>query len=179
MQANIKLFSSYTKANNSTRYIAVLEDNTIWWYMPGKPWQASPMEGLPANIEITQIVGYAKGNDTRYVVLLADNTIWWYRPNAPWQLSPMEGLPENSKIKHLNVYLKQGYQTRYVVVLEDNTIWWYMPNSPWQSSPIEGLPTQATLHQADEMIADIDTMPMEIPNNETMPNSLSQENIEP
>jgi hypothetical protein len=31
---------------DETRYVAVLQDNTIWWFAPGVTWQATPMDGL-------------------------------------------------------------------------------------------------------------------------------------
>ena len=44
----IKLFESYLKLTDlSSRYVVVLEDNTIWWFAPGQPWAKSSMKGLP------------------------------------------------------------------------------------------------------------------------------------
>lgn len=38
----IKLLDSYLRGNDlSTRYVAVLEDNSIWWFAPGQEWQKS------------------------------------------------------------------------------------------------------------------------------------------
>jgi hypothetical protein len=137
---SIKLLTTYAKADGGTRYLAVLSDNSIWWYMPNSPWQTSTSEGLPKGVAITHIAAYVKkGGETRYVVVLEDESIWWYMPNSPWHQSPADGLPEGYKIRHFSVYVKNG-DTRYVVVLEDESIYWYMPNHPWQNSTTEGLP---------------------------------------
>lgn len=137
---SIKLLTTYAKADGGTRYLAVLSDNSIWWYMPNSPWQTSTSEGLPEGVAITHIAAYVKkGGQTRYVVVLEDESIWWYMPNSPWHKSPVDGLPVGYKIRHFSVYVKNG-DTRYVVVLEDESIWWYMPSHPWQNSTTEGLP---------------------------------------
>ncbi len=135
----IRLLTSYAKSDGSTRYVAVLEDNTMWWYMPGHPWQPSSMVGLPANKQIVQISAYLRKGDTRYVVVLDDQTIWWFMPNHQWQRSPLDGLPADYTIRQFNVYLKNG-DTRYVALLGDNSIWWYAPGHTWQNSTLDGMP---------------------------------------
>ena len=135
---HIKILQAYTK-NGDTRYVVVLSDNSIWWYMPNHAWQSSSLEGLPAHLDIVQLAAYTKADhSTRYVVVLSDNSIWWYMPDHAWQPSSVEGLPPNYVIKQFDVYLKNG-DTRYVVVLSDNSIWWYMPNRVWEQSSMEGL----------------------------------------
>ena len=52
---SIKLLTTYAKADGGTRYLAVLSDNSIWWYMPNSPWQTSTSEGLPDGVAITHI----------------------------------------------------------------------------------------------------------------------------
>jgi hypothetical protein len=168
---SVKLLTTYAKADGGTRYVAVLSDNSIWWYMPNHPWQPSPSIGLPADAVITHIAAYLKKGDTRYVVVLEDETIWWYMPNHKWQASPIEGLPDGYKIKQFSVYLKNG-DTRYVVLLEDNSIWWYMPNYPWQNSSIDGLPLpkQAPVEQETPPI-DHETVTVIVPADGDLPKS--------
>ena len=92
----IKLFESYLRLNDlSTRYVAVLEDNSIWWFAPGQPWEKSSVEGLPDQYTIKHISCYSKEDGkSRYVVVLEDNSIWWLAPGQPWKRSSTEGLPE-------------------------------------------------------------------------------------
>jgi hypothetical protein len=137
----IKLFESYLRLNDlSTRYVVVLEDNSIWWFAPEQPWEKSSVKGLPNEYKIKQISCYSKEDgESRYVVVLEDNSIWWLAPGQPWEKSSVEGLPNQYKIKQLEAYSKTD-GTRYVVVLEDNSIWWLAPGQPWKKSSTDGLP---------------------------------------
>ena len=137
----IKHFESYLKLNDlSSRYVVVLEDNTIWWFAPGQPWKESSVAGLPNGYNIKHIAAYSKEDgSSRYVVVLDDNSIWWFAPGNNWEKSSVEGLPASYKIKSLQAYAKTD-GTRYVVVLEDNSIWWFAPGQPWKKSSLAGLP---------------------------------------
>lgn len=136
----IKHFESYLKLDDlSTRYVAVLDDNSIWWFAPGQPWKKSSVDGLPSGFDIAHISAYAKEDgSSRYVIALKDNSIWWFAPGQPWKKSSTKGLP-SSKIKRLEAYAKTD-GTRYVVVLEDNSIWWFAPGQSWKKSSMDGLP---------------------------------------
>lgn len=138
---DIKLFESYLRLNDlSSRYVVVLEDNSIWWFAPEEPWKKSSVDGLPENYSIKHISCYSKEDgESRYVVALEDNSIWWFAPGQPWKRSSVEGLPEQFKINKLKAYSKVS-GTRYVVVLEDNSIWWFAPGQPWKKSSVDGLP---------------------------------------
>lgn len=137
----IKHFESFLKLTDlSTRYVVVLEDNSIWWYAPGYAWEKSDTKGLPSNYQINHFEAYSKvDGSTRCVAVLEDNSIWWYAPGFAWEKSSTTGLPSGYKIKHFNAFTKSD-GTRYTVVLEDNSIWWYAPNQPWEKSSMEGLP---------------------------------------
>ena len=99
----IKILSSYARLeDNDSRYVAVLQDNSIWWFAPGYPWQPSTTEGLPEGYNIDHLVAYSRSNKdgTRYVAVLHDGSIWWFAPGYPWQQSSvegMEGLPLNAE----------------------------------------------------------------------------------
>ena len=139
--ANIKFLSTYMRLeDNDTRYVVVLDDDSIWWFAPGYPWQPSTAEGLPLGYKIAHFKAYSRSPEdgTRYVAVLEDGTRW-FAPNHIWEASSTQGLPAGYKIKHFEAYMKpEG--TRYVVLLEDNSLWWYTPGKPWQSSPMDGLP---------------------------------------
>ena len=137
----IKHFDSFLKLSDlSTRYVVVLEDNSIWWYTPGQAWLKSNTEGLPAKYDIKHFAAFSKPDgDTRYVAVLSDNSIWWYAPDQLWTKSSTIGLPAGYSIKHFNAFTKEE-DTRYVAVLSDNSIWWYAPDQPWEKTLLEGLP---------------------------------------
>lgn len=49
-ERKILTFRNYQKNNgfaSETRFIAQLDDNTLWWYADGKAWTPVPMSGLP------------------------------------------------------------------------------------------------------------------------------------
>ena len=138
----IKHFDSFIKLSDmSTRYVAVLEDNTIWWYSPDQNWKKSNIDGLPDGFNIKHFSAYSKPDGTsRYVTVLSDNSIWWYAPETlKWTKSSVEGLPSGYSVKFFKAFLKEE-GTRYVVVLEDNSIFWYAPDQIWKKSTMDGLP---------------------------------------
>ncbi len=92
----IKILSSYEKnEQNGTRYVALLSDNSIYWFMPGNAWKKSTTDGLPTGYNIIQFTAYEKNeaNGTRYVAVLSDGSIYWFMPNNGWKKSSTEGLP--------------------------------------------------------------------------------------
>ncbi len=104
----IKLFSSYEKnVDNGTRYVVVLSDNSIWWFMPGSAWTKSSTDGLPAG-NIKHFSAYEKNesNGTRYVAVMDDNSIWWFIPNSTWKKSATDGLPAGYNIIQFQAYEK-------------------------------------------------------------------------
>jgi hypothetical protein len=137
----IKLFDSYLKLSDLTsRYIVVLEDNSIWWYIPGDTWKNADTKGLPENYDIKYFSAYSKTDgQTNYVVVLSDNSIWWFTRDKPWKKSSTQGLPAGYVVKGLNAYAKDD-GTRFTVVLSDNSIWWCAPPEDWQVTTLEGLP---------------------------------------
>lgn len=136
----IKHFEAYLKLSDmGTRYVAVLEDNTIWWFSPENGWAESSSAGLPQGYNIKHFKAYSKEDgSSRYVAVLSDNTIWWFSPNNNWSKSSTTGLPANYKIKEFEAYTKAD-GTRYVAVLEDNSVYWFSPNNGWTKSSMEGL----------------------------------------
>jgi hypothetical protein len=95
---NIEHLVAYSRSDkDGTRYVAVLQDGTIWWYAPKYPWQQSSVEGLPYGYKIKNFNAYMKAEGTRYVVVLQDSSLWWFAPGTPWQPVPMEGLPLNAE----------------------------------------------------------------------------------
>jgi hypothetical protein len=137
---DIKLLDAYLRGNDqATRYVAVMNDNTIWWFAPGQAWQKSSTEGLPSAYEVKFLSCYShKDGSTRYTIVLSDNSIWWFAPGQTWEKSSVDGLPSGYSIKDFNAYSK-AEGTRYVALLGDNTIWWFAPGQTWQKSSIEGL----------------------------------------
>lgn len=137
---DIKHFQAYLKLDDmSTRYVAVLADNTIWWFSANNNWSKSSSDGLPSGYSIKHFAAYSKEDgSSRYVAVLADNSIWWYAPGNPWQQSSLQGLPTGSIIKHFSAYSKSD-GTRYVAVLNDNSVWWFSPDNNWTKSSLEGL----------------------------------------
>jgi hypothetical protein len=160
--ANIKFFKPYVKGSSmgsmDTRFIAVLDNNTMWWYSLGDPWKEVSAKGLPDNYVVTGIGTYQKmgmmGTETRYVITLADNTVWWYADGKKWQQLENEGLPANAKFKNFTVYLKineaaivlnpaLGWEGRLVGVLDDESIWWFAASGKtWRKMETNGLPKQ-------------------------------------
>jgi len=145
LDISIKKFCAYEKNSiNGSRYVALLSDNSIWWFAPSQPWLLSSMDGFPKNKEIELMSCMeTKNRLSRYFVVLSDNTIWWFIPDYPWNPNSMKGLP-NKKIKMVCAFEK-GYKnegTRCVVVLSDNSIWWNAPDYPqdWIESSKIGLP---------------------------------------
>ncbi len=137
----IKLLDSYLRGNDlASRYVVVMEDNSIWWFAPGQAWQESSVEGLPSGYDIKFLACYShKDGSTRYTVVLADNSIWWFAPEQMWEKSTVDGLPSGYSIKDFNAYSKSE-GTRYVALLGDNSIWWFAPGQAWQQSSGKGLP---------------------------------------
>lgn len=137
---SFKHFEAYLKLSDlGTRYAAVMEDNTIWWFSPNNGWAKSSSVGLPDGYEIEHFAAYSKEDgSSRYVAVLSDNSIWWFSPNNNWSKSSTEGLPANYKIKDFEAYSKAD-GTRYVAVLEDNTVYWFSPNNGWTKSSMQGL----------------------------------------
>lgn len=138
----IKHFDTFLKLEDmTTRYVVVLEDNSIWWYVPDKPWKKSSITGLPENYDIKNFAAFSKiDGSTRYVAVLNDNSIWWFSAETGnWKKSSTEGLPSGYSIKHFKAFTKEE-GTRYVVVLEDNSIYWYAPDQNWKKSSLDGLP---------------------------------------
>lgn len=66
---NIKHFSAYEKnESNGTRYVAVMDDNSIWWFIPNSTWKKSATDGLPAGYNIIQFQAYEKTRQTKPVM---------------------------------------------------------------------------------------------------------------
>jgi len=138
----IKHFESYLKLEDmTTRYVVVLEDNTIWWFVPDSPWKQSSTKGLPANYNIKHFAAFSKPDGTtRYEAVLGDNSIWWFAAETgDWGKVTTQGLPAGYNIKHFRAFTKED-GTRLVAVLSDNTIYWCAPEDPWKKSSLEGLP---------------------------------------
>jgi hypothetical protein len=158
--APIKFFKPYVKGGSmgsmDTRFIAILDNNTMWWYSLGDPWKQVSTSGLPVNYVVTGIGTYQKvgmmGTETRYVITLADNTVWWYADGKKWQQLESEGLPANASFKKFTVYLKiseaaliinpaVGWEGRLVGVLDDESIWWFAATGKtWKKLETNGLP---------------------------------------
>ena len=157
--AKIKFFKPYVKSSGmgamDTRFIAVLDNNTMWWYALEQPWKQVSSAGLPANYVVTGIGTYQKvammGTETRYLITLSDNTIWWYADGKKWQQLEGEGLPANASFKKFTAYLKiseaafinaaAGWEGRLVGVLADESVWWFAANGKtWKKLDMNGLP---------------------------------------
>ena len=138
---DIKHMEAYLRGNDlATRYVVVLEDNTIWWFAPGQDWEKSSTSGLPSGYDVKHIAAYSYDDgSTRYAVVLSDNTIWWFAPGQDWKESSVDGLPSGYKVKSFEAYAKEN-SSRYVVVLDDDSIWWFAPGQPWKKSHMGGLP---------------------------------------
>lgn len=83
------------------RFIAVLEDNSIWWFAANsKSWAKLSVRGLPEGYNIKSLKPYQKygglTGESRLVVLLADGTLWWYAEGKAWTPVSIEGLPKNN-----------------------------------------------------------------------------------
>lgn len=146
-QQKIKCFDAYLSASggmmlnsgNATRYVAVYEDNSIYWFAKDQNWAKTPTDGLPAGYNILAMDAYSKEDGGRLVVVLSDGTIWWYCAGNPWKPVTTEGLPKGKAATQISTYLKMD-GIRYVVVMEDNTIFWSTGGKPWEPVPLEGLP---------------------------------------
>lgn len=138
---------AYSKLEGS-RFVALLSDQTIWWFSEKDGWQKIPTTGLPEGTGIKFFNAYVKfagsNKNTRLVAVLQDNTMWWYVEGKSWEKVSGEGLPKNSSIKIFRPYVKfsgmGSMDTRFVVVLEDNSIYWFVANQDWKQVPTDGLP---------------------------------------
>jgi hypothetical protein len=137
----IKLIDSYLKLDDmTTRYVAVLSDNSIWWFMPDQPWKESTTDGLPKNAVIKLLSAYSKmDGSSRYICVLEDNTIWWFIPGESWKKSSVDGLPAGYDILSFEAYDKAD-GSRYMALLKDNSIWWFSVEKGWNKSSTTGLP---------------------------------------
>ncbi len=142
----IKHFESYATAANmgiysnvQTRYVAVMEDNSIYWFSKENTWAKTSTEGLPSGYDIIAMDAYAKEDGGRLVIVLADGTMWWYSTSGGWKTVTTVGLPAGKTVVKLSSYVKMD-GTRYVVVLDDNSIFWSANGKPWEKVPLEGLP---------------------------------------
>jgi hypothetical protein len=160
-QKSIRYFRAYVKnsgiANIETRFLAVMDDNSMYWFAPNSPWKSVTSEGLPANYVVTGVGTYQKrglmstATETRYVITLADGSLWWYGGGKKWQKVDAEGLPANANFKDFTAYMKisgdiyiTGYGTfdgRLIGVLSDESIWWFATNGKtWKKLETTGLP---------------------------------------
>jgi hypothetical protein len=141
----IKHFASYVKwatglaaMNPETRYVAVLDDNSIYWF-DTKVWQKTATAGLPANYDVTHVTAFSKEDGGRLVIVLGDNSIWW-SSGKEWKPLVLEGLPKGKTITSIDSYVKMD-GSRIVVTLADNSIWAYIANAKsWIAVPLDGLP---------------------------------------
>ncbi|HYV94721.1 MAG TPA: hypothetical protein VE978_23305 [Chitinophagales bacterium] len=138
---------AYYKADG-TRFLALLNDKSIWWYMDGDSWKKVATTGLPGNTAIKSLDVYIKNSgliaDTRLIVVMDDNSMWWYKEGEKWEQVPSQGLPEGKPIKIFESYVKTVMgisESRYAVILDDNSIYWYSPGDNWAKVPPKGLPS--------------------------------------
>jgi len=149
--AVMKILQPYVKYGamgfGDTRFVALLEDNTMWWYAVNKEWETVPSEGLPSKYVVTGFGTYQKsammGTDTRYVITLADNSLWW-TDGKKWKALESSGLPAGAVFKKFTAYMKVGalnIEGRLIAVLSDESIWW-LPSSGknWKKLDVAGLP---------------------------------------
>ena len=144
---HIQDVQAYSKTDGS-RFVALLSDQTIWWYTEQTGWQKVPTTGLPANSAIKYFNSYVKltlsAKNTRLVVVLKDNSMWWYADGDKWERIPDTGLPRNASVKIFRPYVKfgsmGGVDTRFLLILDDNTMWWYANEESWKPVATQGLP---------------------------------------
>jgi hypothetical protein len=129
----------YGAASIQTRYVAVMEDNSIYWFSKEQKWDKTPTTGLPAGYDVIAMDAYSKEDGGRLVIVLADGSIWWYSTSGGWKAVTKEGLPAGKTVIELSSYVKMD-GTRYVAVLDDNSIFWSANGKPWEKVPLEGLP---------------------------------------
>lgn len=148
----IKIFKPYIKygmmGSADTRFVTVLEDNSVYWYNKSDAWQKVENSGLPANAAIRFLSTYQKigmgGAETRYIAVLTDNSIWWYVDGKPWQLLKTSGLPKDAQLAQFEAYMKSTMgmgDGRLLTVLNDQSIWWFaVSGKEWTSLESAGLP---------------------------------------
>lgn len=151
---NITDFNAYVKIGNlstsETRFVAVLQDKSIWWFAPNKNWEPVPMKDFPKDDSVIFLRTYQKmgmmGSDTRYVVKLKSNEIWWC-DGSKWKKFEENGLPKNQAFKQFEIYMKPSgalsslQEGRFVAVLENESIWWCaVSGKSWTKLDTKGLP---------------------------------------
>lgn len=155
---NIRDFKAYAKTgslgSSQTRFVAVLDDNSIWWFAPGEEWESVSLKDLPQGKQIRFLRTYQKagtmGTDTRYVVQLDDNMLWWF-DGKKWHELETKGMPAGKPFKQFEIFSKNNSQNmmmsqqgRMIAVLEDQSIWWLATNDrdkDWERLPDNrGLP---------------------------------------
>ncbi len=141
---DIQQIQAYTKLEGSTRIIALLSDQSGWFYTLENGWRTLPVDEFPDG-EVKFLDVYQKGFNTRLMTVLEDNSIWWSKEDS-WEKITSKGLPENYKINDFKPYSKIGLygmtKTRVVTLLEDNSLWWYANDNDWQQVKTTGLPKE-------------------------------------
>ncbi len=146
---SIQDVQAYAKLDGS-RFVALLSDQTIWWYTENNGWQKVSAQGLPQGNNIKFFSSYMKyglgSKNTRLVAVLDDNSIWWFSEGGNWEKVVSTGLPRGKTIKIFRPYVKisgmGGSETRYVAILDDNSIWWFANVEEWKSVSDTGLPSK-------------------------------------
>jgi hypothetical protein len=134
---------------SESRFLALMNNNTMWWHSLGDPWKQIPSETLPAGDSVRYLRAYYKPGmigGTRCIAKLKSNELWWF-DGAKWKKFECPGRPGTEPFKHFEVYAKRagsyGVEEggRIVAVLEDNSIWWCtVDGKSWSPMDTKGLP---------------------------------------
>lgn len=137
--ADIKLLEAFAHDDGSSRYVAVLRDNGIYWYAKGN-WTKTSNKGLPDG-DITHLAAYTiPRQGSRYVVAIGAKDLYWFNSKTGWSQVETKGLPSGYQVKLMRAFAGGDGKTRYVVVLTTGDVYWFTPGYPWEKSSAAGLP---------------------------------------